>query len=291
MADHEPDSESEEAARLRPVHERLQPIVERLAESTVPICQKGPRGLPVPAGSGVLFRLQEQRFLITASHVFEPAIPDAPLYAIVNTHFVILSAPRRRTREGGGGRSEGRADLAIVTLGADQSDQWSHGTFLGASEVDPVIRDLDQAPTTGYLTIGYPNTLQPRILKAGEYQAVAHHFSTHRVDISEDNAVGARPELHLALGLDRRNFAGVPPVVELVHPRGMSGGGVWRIPNLLRAQPLFPQLVAIFIEYHAQEHLMLATWIGHVIAELANADPELKPALLAQYPDLFTDAA
>lgn len=78
---------------------RLRPVVQRIADVTVPVCQPKRRRGITPAGSGVLLGVAESTYLLTASHVFENAAPDLAIALIAGQQFVsITSVPRWRTK-------------------------------------------------------------------------------------------------------------------------------------------------------------------------------------------------
>lgn len=267
------------------------PIVRQLAEATIPICRRVGRRVPIPAGSGVLFQIEQHRFLLSASHVFDPTIPPSPLWAIANTHFVNLTGSVWRTRTRAGSNTEERADVAVVPLGPAVGDKWSGCRFLHPADLDPFVRAEEAEPTTGFLAMGYPDTKQPRALRNSSYAPYVHHFVSHREPIQADNDFGGHQELHIAIGFDRTDFAGVNTPQQLPLPRGMSGGGLWRIPRLFTSAHLKAVLVGILIEHRSTHELILATRISELLVGIANRAPEMRPLLGSHFPGLQLDAA
>lgn len=229
--------------------------------------------------------------MLSASHVFDPAIPDAPLWAIVDTHFVNLTRSVWRTRPRSGASAEERADVAVVPLGPAIADKWSGCRFLHPTDLDPFVSTEEVEPATGFLAIGYPETKQPRVIRNGLYAPYAHHFVSHREPIPPGNDFGGLNDLHIAIGFDRTDFAGVEAPQQLPLPRGMSGGGLWRIPRLFTSDNLKALLVGILIEHRSQHELILATRIGQLLVGIANRAPETKAILGSHFPGLQLDAA
>ena len=250
------------AAQLAQANARLHPLILQLASATVPLCQPNHKRLPVPAGSGVLFRVGQRRFLLSASHVFDPALPEVPIHAVTPGGFVALSRVRWRTRPITSDGIADRTDLSIVPLGDTLADQWASCRFLELDDIDPYGESEELEPATGFLAIGYPNTKQPRIAQGGFYSPFAHHFLTHREPIEQDNILGANPELHIAVGFDPRDFVGQVTVPQLPHPLGMSGGGLWRIANAVTTERPHAKLVGVLIEYHERVRIILATRVA-----------------------------
>lgn len=275
--------------RLDKISARLQPLVRRLADATVPLCQSTERRRVTPAGSGVLLQIEERRYLLTASHVFEHAVVGRPIVAIAGERFVSLaSAPRWRTKPLPGGVD--RADLAVVELGQGRTDAWHGVSFLGLADIDPFGPDLEAAPATAFMALGYPRSKQPKVLRDGSYAAFLYHFVTHLEPIPPDSAVGADPSLHLVIGYDRQDFVGTPGVTKMPDPDGMSGGGLWRIPGALTSERPVGHLVGILTGHHARPRLILASRIGEVLRFLVGLNASNATVIARRFPGLDAPA-
>lgn len=235
--------------------------------------------------------MDEHRFLLSASHVFDPAIPDAPLWAIASTNFVNLTGSVWRTHTRAGAGTDERADVAVVPLGAAVDDAWSGCRFLSPGDLDPFVSAEELELTTAFMAIGYPDTKQPRVFRDGSYAPYAHHFVSHREPIAEDNDFGGLSDLHIAIGFDPTDFRSVNLPQRLPHPRGMSGGGLWRIPRFHTSANLEARLVGILIEYRTNNDLILATRVSELLVGIANRAPDMKPILEAHFPGIRLDAA
>lgn len=142
------------AAQLAQANARLHPLILQLASATVPLCQPNHKRLPVPAGSGVLFRVGQRRFLLSASHVFDPALPEVPIHAVTPGGFVALSRVRWRTRPITSDRIADRTDLSIVPLGDTLADQWASCRFLELDDIDLYGESEELEPATAFWQLG-----------------------------------------------------------------------------------------------------------------------------------------
>ncbi|MCA1807211.1 MAG: trypsin-like peptidase domain-containing protein [Actinobacteria bacterium] len=272
---------------LEEVDSRLLPMVRRLAEATIPLCQPQRLTVPRPVGSGVLIEVEQHRFLLTAAHVLDNASKDSPVYAIVLTEFVTLGF-RWRTRATERTQGKDRGDLAIIPLGKKAADAWSECRALKLEDFDPSLNPMDIVPTTGFLAIGFPNTKQPKILKKGGYAPAVHHFLSN-AELSEDHRnLGLISDLHIAIGYDPRGFTSSRGRNELPKPVGMSGGGLWRIPFALGVGQPEPKLVGILNEYHkSPNHVIVATRLSPVLRALVQFVPETRPSIERRFPGLI----
>lgn len=282
---------SPSASQLEQANARLYPLILQLASATVPLCQPNKRRHPKPAGSAILFRVEQRRYLLTASHVFDPEHPTRPVHAITPGGFVKLSGQRWRTKRVTSQGRPDRTDLAIVPLGDATDDYWSGCRFLALDDIDPFGQSVEVAPATGFLALGFPDTKQPRFVLNGAYAPVAHHFLTHRQPIEKHVGVDVNPDLHIAVGFDSRDFVGVVHVSRLPHPRGMSGGGLWQIADALTSATPKAKLVAVLTEYHEPASLILGTRVSWALSALADLDPASTKVLLDRYPGLGGRAA
>lgn len=275
------------------IDSRLRPLLHRVAEATVPLCQPAPGGGLAAAGSGILLAVADSRYLLTASHCFDPAYPDRRIGMITEEGIVAVDQlPRWRTKVPAdiSGRVD-RVDMAVVDVSVAMPVPLRGTRFLALSEVEPAVTSVDSDPRTGFLLLGYARSKQPRNARGAAYSPVAHHFITHTEPISPDNDFGGSDEYHIAVGYDRRDFIGVPGLSELAHPEGMSGSGVWRVPLALRAAHPEGQLVGIVIEFHPRAKVILASRIRETIRFLATRSPSNASALAARFPDQFPLAA
>lgn len=275
-------------AWLDSINKRLRPLIRRLADATLPICQPGRRGLVSPAGSGVLLRIGVRHYLLTASHVFGNADRDQPIAAIVADKFV-----RIRSRWRSRAIIEENADsldLAVAPL--EMPDEFAENAVspIELADIDPFGALIEQHPHTSFLALGYPRSKQPKILREGKYAAFAYHFLTHLEDIAPSKSLAGSPELHIAVGYQRDDFHGDPAVSMMPDPDGMSGGGLWRIPDAIVSPAPSGQLVGILIEHHSREEQVIAARILPLLQILCRLDPANDIAIRERFPGVNSPA-
>jgi hypothetical protein len=71
------------------------------------------------------------------------------------------------------------------------------------------------------------------------------------------------PQWHIALEYQRRGRDETRQIVTPPHPKGISGGGSWLVPDSTKATTVY--LEGIAIEYHKSRSLVFSTRIEHVI--------------------------
>jgi hypothetical protein len=89
---------------------------------------------------------------------------------------------------------------------------------------------------------------------AGASRSIRVNYSAFRKD----------SQLHVALQYQRKGRDHTGRIVMPPHPRGISGGGLWLVPDI--ASPAATYLEGIAIEYHKSRALVFATRIEHVLA-------------------------
>jgi hypothetical protein len=239
----------------------------------------------------VLLGLEDRRYLLTASHVFENAIEGQPLAAIVGNQFVIARRDRRWRTRPSSLDSADRVDLAVVALEAGIGEGVPGVHSLTLDDVDPFGYREELALTTSFLAVGYPRTKQPKTLREGKYAAIACHFVTHREVVESANAIDASDDLHIAIGYDREDFVGSPSrVSEMPNPEGMSGGGLWRVPFAMTSPNPTGRLVAILIEHHARKHLILGSRIREALRFLRTLHPANASEIDSRFPGIGAQA-
>lgn len=75
---------------------------------------------------------------------------------------------------------------------------------------------------------------------------------------------GKAPDIHIALKYQKKSRNENGSIVQPPHPRGISGGGLWQVPNVLHLDDV--RLDGIAFEYRSTGRLVFATRIDHVLA-------------------------
>jgi hypothetical protein len=272
--------------RIDRINARLQPMVRFLADATVPLCEASRRRRVTPAGSGVLLTVAGRKYLLTASHVFDNAGARKSLSIIAGRHFVALAQERCWRTKAKTDTIDDPADLAVVGPDAEHPENWLGTRFIELNEIEPFDDNVERAPTTAFLALGYPRTKQPKSLRDGSYAAHAYHFLTHREDIELGMRAGVTNETHIAVGYERRHFVGDPAISEMPDPDGMSGGGLWRLPHALSSLTPEASLVGILIEQHSRHGIILASRVAEILHFLRTIDVANASSIDAHFPRL-----
>jgi hypothetical protein len=273
--------------RLDEVNDRLKPLVRRIADASVPFCQLGEQRPINPIGSGVALRIGDRRYLLSASHVFEYAAADRAITVICGDQFVAVRRALVR-------RTVSRlpipdvADLAVVILDS-APDETQGFRYISLDEIDPLAGDVEIAPTTSFLALGYPVSKQPRILKDGSYAAFAYHFLTH-LEKPDAEPQSLESGQHIAVGYNPRDFVGDPRVSEMPDPVGMSGGGLWRVPHGLTSPNPDGRLTGILIENRKAKKIIIASRIAETLRFLRTLDPANASEIDERFPSLRVPA-
>lgn len=274
---------------LDQINDRLRPLVRRIADASVPLCQPGSRGVITAAGSGVLLQIGSRGYVLTASHVFDNAVAGQPIAAIVGSKFVVLRRDRRWRTVSNPARPD-LADLAVAAVDDLPEETLVGARFITLDEIDPFGLGVEAAPSTSFLALGYPRSKQPKVAKDGSYAAFAYHFLTHR-EIAEPGSLESfSAAQHVLVGYDRWAFVGNPRVTQMPNPDGMSGGGLWRVPYALTAPNPDGRLIAILIEFRKPQRLIVASRIAETLRFLRSLDPANEQEINLRFPGLDVQA-
>jgi hypothetical protein len=257
----------------RILNEAKQWILER----TVGIYFQMPDGNPVPWGTGVLLRIADESFVLSASHVLERASEATARLAscVAGSRFVNVTSVRlSRTVD------TETLDVGFLRLTPENATELEvHKKFLRMSDLD-----TSQAMGDGaYLVAGYPAQSVQFHLDGEQKEISASHFSflTQLVDVD-------RGEPGITLGLSFREPTLRNGYGELVRRvpelNGISGCGIWRVwleenrDSLARWDPSWIRLSGI---EHAvtPRRSIRGTLVGHALQLIARSQPELIPSM------------
>jgi hypothetical protein len=254
--------------------EIFEPYLRRPKGSVCPIFRTNEQGTE-QFGSGVLVRIGEHHFLLTAAHVLDDSerydllIPGRDGLKGLNGHFAGMRMPSS------GNRSDDRYDIAYVKLLKEELGMLHHDLmFLEAHECDTF--DAVTAKDT-YTVIGYP--AEKSKTSSGEVATSIFSFSSEGVKDYRYKKIGCNLDHHLLVQFRRhRAFSyktmqnsGVPDFA------GLSGGGVFAWSKELPDPRALsqPKLTAIVTEYHVRSHVFVATRLSCYLACLKKNDPDL----------------
>ena len=100
-------------------------------------------------------------------------------------------------------------------------------------------------------------------------------YATQPVDESEYSRYGIAPFSHVLVEYDREEVHSLAGVKTGPEPRGVSGGGLWRLGGLLAENPAQDRLIGVMVEHYRTEARMITTRIGLVTEAIRSLFPEL----------------
>jgi len=256
------------AAHLQRALAAIHPEVSKF---TFPLFAADERGKPDLYASSVLVTVDGVAILLTAAHaVHEITRTGSDVYlgaktiAPIKTRFV-------RTSEAG----QDELDLAATIvpeefLRFEAMHTLPQSRFcLQPYSTPPHIRCIHGYPLTKNKTRKRANVSTSVFTKYGLTYAGASN------DVVDDYALyGKHDSKHVALRYQRQSRNEIGELIMPPHPKGISGGGLWSIPDSFNPQTLF--LDGIAIEFH-DKSLVFATRIEHVVAFVHQS---VFPALL-----------
>jgi hypothetical protein len=273
-AEAKPGSLAEELEQTRRVLEAITRDNPTFS-ATVPIVLERPDAQrPELIASGVLIRIVNRTFLLTAAHVTDRQsegtllIPGQQEFMPTNGYFSAMRLPSS------GRRADDKLDVAYFLLDSDcAKDLHPRCTVLERRDVsleaEPPLR-------TEYTFAGYPwrKSRVSEGLVATDFQT----FTGGEADKSEYEALGLSRSRHIAIRFNRkRTFSQrLGRVVTPPFPHGMSGGGVyvWS-QEALKHWPVRLPLAGIVTEFIPDRSLLVATRLRVYVRCIFHNEPEL----------------
>jgi hypothetical protein len=230
-----------------------------------------------PWGSGVLLRVGDQAFLITAAHVADRAT-QKHLYLGSSENLVPVEGPQFVTNlPPTGARTDDKLDLALIHLTDAVRDQLPEAAFLGPTELD---RDPGPRADEIFLVAGFPHTKQSRRLPGNKLDSSLEGVVARSAPIEEYAATGVDPALSLLLVYNYKDVWRPTGGNTAATLRGMSGCGVWVLEGVESEFSYPPRLSAVLIEWRRKgQKRVLATRIALVLATVQRYFPEVWPHL------------
>jgi hypothetical protein len=277
-----PDTEARIAAAL---HDTIAGIANPLLDAVCPIYRRGKGGLPALEASSVVSKVGPQHFLLSAAHALAH-VPEEPLSVGGAEEIIEIGGLFYRTSPSPTAGSD-RFDLSVFPLSSEQVAALGPTRVINLAEMDPNER-TDYRPRVGscYLLLGYPASKQPP-LRDNQMAAVPMMPVLQAADPRKYDELGFSPDTHLLLEFERRRMRSGTSEITAPIPRGVSGGGIWCIPNLTSLAPGPARLVAIFTEYHERHHqTLVGVRIGAALTLIAQQFPTLAPLIERAHGDL-----
>jgi len=226
---------------------------------TYPIFVNAKNEKPDLIASSVIVKLNSKIYLITASHVLEKVTKiNSPFYIATNGPFIAIGSEFYRSI----GKDKDDFDIAFTELTSG---------FVSLNKIN--VLDENKLMTNKHfdsvhlnLIHGYPcsKNKQNKSLKGTtSFKSFAYTYGG-KVDksFSKWQDFNKNKDFHTCMNYGvARDFNGeinTPP-----SPRGISGGGLWLVPNSFKPEEIY--LDAIFIEYYEKDKISFSTKIGKVV--------------------------
>jgi hypothetical protein len=252
------------------LHEQLETRLDRVRAATVPVYLEA-QPEPEHIGSGILMRIGDERFLFTAAHVADLRSRGA-LYLGGESFPIRLAGTITHSVPPQGDRRRDNIDAAVLHLPATVNAHLRDHEFLGLEDID---LGLALHHDDYFLVAGYPVTKQRFRRDASTIDAYLYPFVA--VSRTDDAYASHDPTVHVLLGFRKKDMwrrdIGRSSAPDLY---GMSGGGIWWLPDYTRPAFKRPLLHSIATEWHAAPHChILGTRIHVFLSAVWRDFPEL----------------
>lgn len=244
-------------------------------------------------GSGILFRVADYTFVITAAHVVKRAVKNQKTLGISNASgsFVTADGQWLCSSEGQFGSNEDPFDVAVKRIGDDAVKRLSGKEFLRFDDID----FAKQSPAAVYTLFGFPAAWsEPSITDETPLKLKGLQYTTYRYDRETTDLQEYQERIHLLLDAQYPCSDDAAEVVRFQNTAGedepfpgklggISGCSVWRIGDL--KLPIHSwtndqaRIVAVQTGVYASRQAIKASlWVA-VSTLLYQAFPELRPAI------------
>lgn len=239
----------------------LEETEKHLSSFTYPVFAEAENDRPILLASSVLIKFKSNIYLVTASHVIDELNKAKSAFHLgINGKFLPLENEFVSSMIVDGAKDN--FDIAFYKLSSDFVSQHSLNYITESQML------VNKAFKSVHLTCihGYPcsKNKQVKALKGGKsFNLFAFTYAGKNIEFSSTwTKYEKNPEFHACMSYSavRAEDGGTqnPPA-----PKGISGGGVWIIPNSF--EPTNVYLKGIFIEYFSSEKVSFCTKIDKVL--------------------------
>jgi hypothetical protein len=247
--------------------------------------------------TGVLLRVREKHFILTAAHVFDnwntmpiplnitDGVNGNPFFPIgeVTLRRSPTANPRNRL-------ADDPYDICVCDISLATAERIAAGNrfeFLKLSEVDAWNK---QDPRSWYTVFGFPGELnktevEPKVLRSNAcaYATVLYLGERGEIPWSDaDRGVGILMDYGPNTTRNDSGQTVIPP-----HPCGMSGGGMWQVveygSNMGDWSVKSLKLVGIQSAVHELEQVLRGTRIEHALRFIYRGHEDLRPEIEYHY--------
>ena len=250
-------------------------------------------------GSGILLRIADESFVITAGHVIKDAHKDNKTLGITATNESFIAVPGEWicSSEGQYNTEKDPFDIAIYNLPKNVVHKLDGKTFLNLSDIDFEI----QSKTAVYTLFGYPAIWsRPSMSNSEKLQLKPFQYTTITFDRDTRSLTEFQERFHILLDAQLEYCSsedGSQATFKDINgnsasfPRGLggiSGCSVWRIGDwnvpLEGWSRNQPKIVAVQTGvYHTSQAIKTTKWVA-VSTLIHETFPELRPAMKLLWP-------
>lgn len=233
---------------------------KRAVEFTYPVFIKAQNGKPDLIATSVVIELDKKCFLITAAHVLLDVLQAKSGVIIgVNGQYVLINGEWCYSSSNGGEHF----DIAFTEL---NTDFMTSNKIRALPEKNLYVENQIDGAHLCFVN-GYPasKNKQNKALRATPtFNAKSYSFVSYiKLDFDNWTKYNKQQDWHVCSAYGKKTGNQEP-----LKPNGLSGGGLWIIPNL--AEPAL-YLCGIFIEYYGNDQLAFSTKLEVVIDVIRNA--------------------
>jgi hypothetical protein len=284
MSEDEQETEAEIWRELFALADLCQPTVTKYT-----VCIYAHQDTLKPAGTGVLLRVGEKYFLVSAAHVMDFTFyHQLQFYASVSTTPSIpvpllferrssSARPKELSTKNANLRDDDPLDISIAEFKQESVDALrKRYRFLQVGDLDPSAL----VKGDGVYVFGFPEALtQPSGIDTDLETFPLGYVTTPLQDPPE--ARDEKKDILLYYPEASRDAAGNPTVAP--SPSGLSGCGIWRLSHPPKrpcdTQPSEMRLVGIQHRWRPKRRYLVGTSAARIVEMLWNAYPELHPSL------------
>jgi hypothetical protein len=239
-------------------------LAEKHLQSVRPIYGSTESDKPVHIGSCILLDYQDEKLLLTAAHVIDNNYVTT-LYVGGATNLVLLTGDCLTSAMPSGDRKEDKIDVALVKLPTEVQEKLGNVHYI--PEADWNTGDLPIKDRC-CMCLGFPNSKNKRVNH--QEKTVEHtpfiYTSNLKRDVDLFQKTGGAESSHYLLDYcGKHSKSETNDTVNSIHPRGVSGGGLFLIeemwnPNSYKpGTPCTSKLLGVLIEFHKEQKVLMFT--------------------------------
>jgi len=224
---------------------------------TYPVFVSDFKGKPDLLASSVIIELDSEYFLVTASHVLLEVLSiDSQFIIGVNGNYqtIIGEFVHSNVEEG-----TDNFDIAYIPI----SKEFVKTNAINVLKEEMIVMDKNRPIPHISFIHGYPNSMNKQskaLYNTTSFRVKAYAYGgVIKNDFSYWSECEKLVDVHTCMTYGKKSDKNMPR-----HPRGISGGGLWIVPEHSEPEVIF--LDSIFIEYYKTYSVTFSTKISEVVS-------------------------